>query len=206
MSVDCTASYCSRPAGVGGGGYRPPVTDTDLAASSSLPTAEEEARFWALVEQAWARLGPEPAAARRALLDRNPDSEPDDELYAIDKWLASFLDVLGELAGELSAPELAALDRVAERKLYDIDRADIHEFTDGSDDGFLYARGFIVAVGEEYYQAVRANPAMALLDAGCERFCYFFSHLHNKRFGEWPETGSGISRESGSNPAGWPAG
>ncbi|WP_240742318.1 DUF4240 domain-containing protein [Micromonospora zingiberis] len=181
------------------------MTDIDLAVSASSPTAEEEARFWALLEQAWAQLGPEPAAARRALLDRNPDSDPDDELYAIHTWLAPFLDVLGGLAAELPAPELVALDRVAERKLYDIDRADIHEFTDGSDDGFLYARGFIVAVGREFYEAVRADPAMALLDASCEEFCYFFAHLHDKRFGDWPNTGSGISRESVSNAAGWPA-
>jgi hypothetical protein len=34
---------------------------------------------------------------------------------------------------------------VLERTLYDIDRADIQAVTDGSDDGFLYARGFVVA-------------------------------------------------------------
>ncbi|MET8089612.1 hypothetical protein [Micromonospora sp. NPDC005220] len=51
------------------------------------------------------------------------------------------------------------LDPVVERKLHDIDREDIHEVTDGSDDGFLYARGFIVALGRAYYEAVRTRPA-----------------------------------------------
>ncbi len=33
--------------------------------------------------------------------------------------------------------------------------------------------------------------------------CYFFAHLHRERHGPFPKTGSGISRESFSNPAGW---
>ncbi|AVT30354.1 hypothetical protein C6361_13560 [Plantactinospora sp. BC1] len=180
------------------------MTGTELAASSLLPLAEEEARFWLLVEQAWAQLGPEPAALRRALLQRDPGSDGDDDLYAIDAWLDPFLAALREICAGLTGPELVALDRVVERKLYDIDRADIHEVTDGSDDGFLYARGFIVAMGREFYEAVQANPAMAVLDADCEGLCYLFAHLHEKRFGVWPETGSGITRESVSNPAGWP--
>ncbi|MFE9657413.1 DUF4240 domain-containing protein [Micromonospora sp. NPDC006431] len=185
------------------------MTDTDLAAPPQLPTAEEESRFWALVEEAWARLGPEPAVLRRALLDRDPaddDVEGGDGLYAIDRWLDPFLGELRELCAGLSGPELVDLDRVVERKLYDIDRADIHEVTDGSDDGFLYARGFIVAMGRQFYEAVQANPAMAVLDADCEGLCYLFAHLYEECFGAWPETGSGISRESVCNLAGWPEG
>ncbi|MFR9778028.1 DUF4240 domain-containing protein, partial [Micromonospora sp. MS34] len=181
------------------------MTDTDLTGSSRTPTVEEEDRLWALVEQAWARLGPQPAVLRRALLERDPGHDgDDDERYAIDNWLDPFLDALRDLCAGLPGPELVDLDRVVERKLYDIDRADIHEVTDGSDDGFLYARGFIVAMGRDFYQTVRANPALAVLDADCEKLCYFFAHLHQERFGAWPETGSGISRESVSNPAGWP--
>ncbi|MEH0936063.1 DUF4240 domain-containing protein [Micromonospora psammae] len=167
------------------------------------PTAADEARFWALIETAWERLGPEPAALRRALLTRDPE---DDEGagHPIDAWLDRFLGALRDLSAELSSWELTDLDRVLERKLHDIDRADIHDVTDGSDDGFLYARGWIVALGRDYYEAVRADPAMAVLDIDCEEMCYFFGHLHQERFGEWPETGSGISRESVSNPAGWP--
>ncbi|MEV2240421.1 DUF4240 domain-containing protein [Micromonospora sp. NPDC049891] len=181
------------------------MTGTDLAASSLLPTAEEEARFWMLVERAWAQLGPEPAALRLALLRRDPHSDDDDDLYAIDTWLDPFLGALRSVSAGLTGPELVALDRVVERKLYDIDRADIQEITDGSDDGFLYARGFIVAMGREFYEAVQADPAMAVLDAECEGLCYLFAHLHEEQFGVWPETGSDISRESVSNPAGWPA-
>ncbi|MET8256521.1 DUF4240 domain-containing protein [Micromonospora sp. NPDC005205] len=180
-------------------------------APGTLPTAADEARLWALIESAWAELGAEPLALRQALVERDPaaddgdDVDDDDPSYAIDAWLDAFLDRLGQLTVELTGQELTDLDRVVERKLYDIDREDIHEVTDGSDDGFLYARGFIVALGRAYYEAVRADPAMALLDADCEGMCYLFAHLHNDRFGSWPETGSGISRESFGNPDGWSA-
>jgi hypothetical protein len=93
--------------------------------------------------------------------------------------------------------------RVVERKLFNLDREDVHEETDGSDDGFLYCRGFIVAVGQQFYDAVDADSAMAVLDAECEAMCYFFAHPHNERFGSYPNTESGISRESGRNPDGW---
>lgn len=167
-----------------------------------MPSAADEARFWDLVESAWDRLGPEPALLRRQLAHR---ADEDTDPYAIDAWLAPFLDGLREVSQGLSKQELADLDRVVERKLYDIDRADIQEVTDGSDDGFLYCRGFIVALGRDFYAAVRADPAVAVPDAECEGMCYFFAHLHDERFGGWPDTGSGISRESTSNPAGWPA-
>ncbi|MFI1988125.1 DUF4240 domain-containing protein [Actinoplanes sp. NPDC020271] len=164
-----------------------------------LPTAADEARFWALLESAWAALGDEPNRLRRELLD--PPAGAD--RYAIDAWLDRFLEQLATLCADLSPGELTELDRVLERKLYDIDREDIHEVTDGSDDGFLYARGYIVALGQAYYEAVAADPAKAVPDAECETMGYFFGQLHLKRFGDWPELGSGISRESGSNPDGW---
>ena len=168
-----------------------------------MPTPADEARFWSLTEAAWARLGPEPAALRRALVQRDPGTD-DEGLYAICAWLDPFLGHLRELCAELSRQDLVDLDRVVERKLYDIDRADVHAVTDGSDDGFLYCRGFVVALGRDFYEAVSADPEMALPDAECETMCYFFAHLHDKRFGDWPDTGSGISRESVSNTAGWP--
>lgn len=164
-----------------------------------------EERFWEVIEAAWAPLGDEVNEARRALAGRDPEG-PGYDLPAytvVDKALDGFIDNLRGLARGLSAEELTGLDRVAERALYDIDRADVHEVTDGSDDGFLYARGFIVALGRDFYTAVAADPRMAIEDASCESMCYLFAHAHHERLGDFPETGSGISRESFSNPAGW---
>ncbi|NUS90949.1 MAG: DUF4240 domain-containing protein [Nocardia sp.] len=166
---------------------------------NEIATAAEESRFWDLIDTAWAHVGPQPDELRKGLADR----QSDDEAFALDPHLPEFLARLRALTEQLSGAELTALDRVAERKLHDIDRADIQEVTDGSDDGFLYCRGFILAMGRDFYRAVSADPAVAVPDAECERFCYFFAHLHNERFGCFPETGSGISRESGANRAGW---
>ncbi|MFF2086749.1 DUF4240 domain-containing protein [Nocardia sp. NPDC058176] len=162
---------------------------------TTLPTDAEIADFWNLIETAWERTGS--SAARSALLTPGPNGSFDDDL--LDPVIAE----LRTLSADFTSAELTALDRVLERALYDIDRADIQEITDGSDDGFLYCRGFIVAMGREHYESVRADPSTAVTDAECEEMCYFFAHLHNDRFGGFPETGSGISRETASNPAGW---
>ncbi|WP_045744595.1 DUF4240 domain-containing protein [Actinoplanes rectilineatus] len=168
-----------------------------------VPTAEQETRFWDLLESAWSALGPEPNALRHRLAER-PRTLGEDELYALDPFLAPFLERLESLCEGMTSTELTDLDRVLERALHEIDRADVHEVTDGSDDGFLYARGFIVAAGREFFEAVRADAEMAILDAGCEEMCYFFDRLHRKAFDDYTDTGSGISRESCSNTAHWP--
>jgi hypothetical protein len=56
-------------------------------------------------------------------------------------------------AAGLPGDELATFDRILERQLYEIDRADIHAATGGSDDGFLYSRGFVVALGQDSIMA-----------------------------------------------------
>ncbi len=172
-----------------------------------VPTAEDKARFWALIEAAWAELGSGPAELRRMLLTRDPAGDEENErLYEIDAFLDGFLERLAAVSADLSPFELVAMDRVLERALHDADREDIHEKTDGSDDGFLYARGHIVAMGREFHEAVLRDPRFAVLDGECEAMCYFFNGLYRERTGEeWAETGSGISRESCSNAEGWPS-
>jgi hypothetical protein len=36
---------------------------------------------------------------------------------------------------------------------------------------------------------------MAVPQAECEEMCYFFAHLHHDRYGSFPDTRSGISRD-----------
>lgn len=165
----------------------------------TIPTAADEARFWSLIESAWQRVGAAPSALRDAMLTQD-NEETAAELA---EHLDEFTDHLAALATDLSDTELTDLDRVLERKLYDLDRADIHAVTDGSDDGFLYCRGFIVAIGRRYYEAVVADPSLAAQDAECESLCYLFAHQYDDRHNRFPDTGSGISRETCSNKAGW---
>lgn len=166
-----------------------------------VPAPEHEARFWSLIEAAWAPLGPEVRQARQALVVRPAGSPADTSVVA--EALPGFLDVLASHCRGLPGAELTSLDQVLERKLWEIDRADVHAVTRGSDDGFLYSRGFIVAMGREFYGSVVDTPQMAVPWAESEEMCYFFAQLYRDRFGDFPDTGSGISRESGSNLAGW---
>ncbi|MFK3980859.1 DUF4240 domain-containing protein [Micromonospora sp. NPDC050397] len=176
------------------------MTTTD---GRRLPTAAEEARFWSMLETAWAPLGDEVNEARRALSAREPGTDAD--VTPIERAFDEMLENLARDCHHLSDVELVDLDRVVERKLHDIDRADVHAVTDGSDDGFLYARGFIVGMGHDFYHSVLRDPRMAIEDAEGGMLCYFFARLHSDRHNEgtYPATGSGISREGG-NLAGWP--
>ena len=186
---------------VGGDGY-----DLAVAArviSRGIQAADNETWLWELVEAAWAPLGAEVNVARRALAARRP-GEQLEKLPVLKGAREAFTASLASQCHGLTVPELTALDRVVERKLYDIDSAELHAVTGGSDDGFLYARGFIVAMGRGFYYAVAADALMAVPRAGFEDMCYFFAHLCHERYGSFPGTGSGISRESCSNLAGWP--
>ena len=136
---------------------------------------------------------------RRMLADGKLSEE---KAEALVEALEAVIPALRKQLEQLSASDLLEFDRILERKLYNIDRAEIQEHTDGSDDGFLYARGFIVAAGKPYYDAVNARPSTAMMDLECEEMCYLSWHLHEEKFGAAPA--SGISRESCSNAAGWP--
>jgi len=158
----------------------------------------DENRFWAMIEAAWSAAGGKVKSRQRLAEGKLSEGRA----YALQETLEEeVVSALREQLDALPANELLAFDRILERKLYDIDRADIHERTDGSDDGFLYCRGFIVGMGRAYYEAVRANPDRAVVDAECEEMCYLSECLYHDKFGEVPA--SGISRETQSNSAGW---
>jgi hypothetical protein len=69
---------------------------------------------------------------------------------------------------------------------------------DTSEGGFLYARSFTVAMGQEFHDCVAGDLEMGAPWADCEEIRYSFAHLHHERFGAFPGTGSGISRERSS--------
>jgi hypothetical protein len=156
-----------------------------------------EKHFWSLIEFAWQAVGGK-MEERQKLAE---GKLPEEAANALCESLDDVIPALTEQLELLSADELLAFDRILEQKLHDIDRRDVHDHTDGSDDGFLYARGFIVAAGKGYYEAVNATPAVALFDLECEEMCYLSWHMYHEKFGEVPA--SGISRESCSNEAGW---
>ena len=159
----------------------------------------DEARFWSMVEDAWRAAGGQVQARGKLAAGKLSEDKAEALQEAMDDDMVPALEAQLRL---LPADELLAFDRVLERKLYDLDRAEVHEHTDGSDDGFLYARGFIVAAGQAYYDAVHAAPSVALMDLECEAMCYVSWNVYREKFGDMPA--SGICRESHSNVHGWP--
>jgi hypothetical protein len=158
----------------------------------------DDKKFWSMIENAW--KGVDGSAAPRAQLAGGElDEERAQQL--VDQSLTEVVPALQAALEQLPKDELLQFDRILERKLYDIDRSEIQEHTDGSDDGFLYCRGFIVAAGEAYYDAVNKEPSRAMMDLECEDLCYLPVRVYSLKFGDMPD--SGISRESASNPAGW---
>ena len=151
--------------------------------------------LWPTLEAAWTEAAPELADARRAVTE--------DDVERLTEGAQRMLGALRGILDGVDESTLLAFDHELERALYQIDRAEIQAATDGSDDGFLYARGFIVAMGEAHFRAVDADPSCAVLDAELEELCYLSYHLYADKFGEAPA--STISRETGSNAAGWTA-
>ena len=157
----------------------------------------DEDRFWQMIEDAWAAnggLGEERLALSRGEL-------PDDQVDGLMELAGDVVTNLRDALENLSQEELLAFDRVLEIKLWQIDREEIHEFTDGGDDGFLYNRGFIVAAGRDYYEAVDSFPERGRMDVDCEDITYLPHEIYRKKFGPMPK--SDISRETGSNKMGW---
>lgn len=103
----------------------------------------------------------------------------------------------------LEQNELSKFIHVLEDKLFHIDREDIHEYTGGSDEGFLYCRCFITCMGETYYNRIDNNPSMASRCAGTEELAYLGYEIYEYRFGENFERNSIHCIESGSNSKCW---
>lgn len=164
-----------------------------------LPTLDD---FWGTIESAWS--GIDDSGARARLLSSD-GSEREAAASALTEPLEEMLVALRAILSEYTSPQLVAWDRHCERVLYDLDREDVHEALEGSDDGFLYARGFVMAAGRAHYDLVNKDPAAwGVMDADAESICYIASHLHEDLFGDWPSSTS-ISRESCSNKGAWPA-
>ena len=162
-----------------------------------------EDTFWTMIDEAWAVAAPELESKRRELATEADVEERETLAEEVEGFMDAMVDVLRERLNELSSEQLLAFDRVLERKLYDIDREEVHRYTDGLDDGFLYCRGFIVGVGRAYYEAVARDPSKAVFDMECELLTYLpFRMIHDK-FGEAAWTASEINRETCSNIEGW---
>jgi hypothetical protein len=111
-----------------------------------------------------------------------------------------------------SESELFGFEEALSQKLYSIDGesfADNAGDSGGSDDGFLYARCFVVAKGHEFYEAVKSDSTR--MPKSIEQWCESLLYPHRAAWAdqtgkdqtEWPFEAT-VSYESGSNAELWP--
>ena len=160
----------------------------------------DEQRFWEIMEKAWSRCEPEVELSRRNLLSGSfSDKDAKNLSEAIDELVVI---VFEDQVDYLDAKGLIEFDRILERKLFEIDRKEIHTQHGGPIERFLFARSFIVLAGKDYYDAVNADPNRVVPKMESEEMSesarlYYF-HKYDE---EMP--GTDISRKTGSNKAGW---
>lgn len=156
-------------------------------------------QFWGIIENAW-------EAHPRLLAKRDKAVAADNKeamLKLADDIEDTILDNYQDQLYDLDKDELVAFIHMLEERLYQIDRADIQAATDGSDDGFLYCRCFIVAMGKSYYELVDRDASKAAMDAEAEGFGFTAYSVYDDRFDEQFKRNSKHRIESGSNQAGW---
>ncbi len=156
-------------------------------------------KFWQIIESAW-QDSPEYYQKRAKALQSN-DEELLEQLSEVlsDEILENY----NKRLLLLDKKELTDFIHILEERLFNLDREEIHEFTDGSDDGFLYCRCFILGMGEEYYNLIDKNPSKAKFDLEAESFGFSVYQIYEEKFGEEFDRYSVHCIESGSNQTGW---
>ncbi len=113
---------------------------------------------------------------------------------------------LKRLLVKLPKEAIIAFDALLDEALYQLDREDIHNVTDGSDDGFEYVRLWIVSQGHQYFESVLRDPANAPHYADEEQENEAFGYAAWKAYEE--QSGAPFplrqsKRATGTNPEGW---
>ena len=169
----------------------------------------DENKFWHLIESAW-ELQKTDNQLRLEVIKLGSEEK---KLIAIKEIMnEKVVPSLDDILENLSKNDLVSFDRILEEKLFKIDREDVHYYLEGSDDGFLYNRGFIVGMGKDFYKKIDSNPFEATRDnffwyfvgLECQSMCFIARDIYRETYGkEMPKTN--ISRESLSNREGWPS-
>jgi Protein of unknown function (DUF4240) len=106
----------------------------------------------------------------------------------------------------LDKEELQSFQEHLAQALYGLDGRVYYDAAgDIGDDGFLYARCFVVATGREAYNRMLTNPDLMPkgLAHWCEPLLYVASSAWEKRTGETLDFDAKVSFETGSNASLW---
>lgn len=158
-----------------------------------------EQKFWEIIELSW--TDSPKLEKKRAKALKNNDEELLEELS--EGLEETILENYNKRLLALSKDDLTKFIHILEERLYNIDREKIQEYTDGSDDGFLYCRCFILGMGQEYYNSIDKDPSKATMDLEAESFGFSAYQQYEEKFGEEFDRYSIHSIESCSNTNGW---
>ena len=156
-------------------------------------------QFWKIIELSW-KDAPQQDEIRNNALNTNDPELLQEAGFALEN---SLLPNYKQRLYQLGKEDLTAFIHILEERLYNIDRQEIHEYTDGSDDGFLYCRCFILGMGQQYYTMVDEDPSKATMDIEAERWGFFAYSVYQEKFHEEFERYSIHSIETCSNQQGW---
>jgi hypothetical protein len=163
---------------------------------------DNDARFmWQMIELAWTKAEASHAgkggagSLRESILGgvRDYDVAMQPFCWALDDLLADTVTKDG----------LLSFARAFETHLFALDREDLCAHIGLGDDGFLDARGFIIAMGESYFNRVTADPKAAVPQASVEQAYMAIIRAWETRFA-CPFPRFGIRVTTGSNLGGWP--
>lgn len=155
--------------------------------------------FWEIIEKSWLDSAELHELRADAIQDNN-----DEILEKLSGELdSSIIENYTKRLSELDKNELTSFIHILEERIYNIDREEIHTYTDGSDDGFLYCRCFIVGMGKAYYDMIDKTPSKATFDLEAETFGFTAYQVYETVFKEEFDRYSKHSMASVSNRNGW---
>jgi hypothetical protein len=103
----------------------------------------------------------------------------EDRFWALVEMSGGEAEQLKAILLALPAEDICAFSLTLDDMMYALDRRDIHDVTDGSDDGFEYVRLWIISRGRAYFDAVVVDPQNAPQWAGADE--------ENELFGYAPD-------------------
>jgi hypothetical protein len=170
----------------------------------------DEKFMWQMIELAWTKAeasyaegahgAPKGQGSLRASILAGPPFD-----YDYDVALRPFCWALDDILGDVVTMDgLLSFARAFETKLFELDREDLCAHIGLGDDGFLDARGFIIAMGEEYCQRVLRHRRAALRAASVEQAYMAVIRAFESRCRQaYPRFGFRVT--TGSNLDGWPS-
>jgi hypothetical protein len=138
---------------------------------------------------------------------------PEDRFWALVDLSGGDAEQLKAVLLTLPAEDICAFSLTLDDMMYALDRRDILDVTDGSDDGFEYVRLWIISRGRAYYESVVADSRNAPQWAGAEEEHEMFGYApedgYKAKVGSAFPAAIGQRRNSrfftGTNAAGWTA-